>query len=186
MRARAIVIGALAALVATGAIAQDVTFDDLKGMTVEGTSVQARKVRTIRGEAQQRANHLFRAVIGKDGKIQHVHTITLETLSGPARSGSMSYGGNFVLEKPQKYRDGTAVFLFAEGSLVRLRTLNTGGQRWTLTFARDGGKLTCKSDSGFAQEQGQGAVRSTSSLSGNPVLILSAKEVGSSCRVRTN
>jgi hypothetical protein len=168
----------------SSARAQQVSFEDLKGRTIEVTTVQLRHIRTIGGEAQQRTTHFMKTVVAPDGKILHSHTLNHETLSGPARPGSMTHSGAFTLEKPQKFRDGTAVFIFSEGSLVRLRTIDTGGQRWTVAFARDGDKFTCKADGGFAREDGRGAIQSTSSLTGNPVVILSVKPVSSSCRVR--
>jgi len=185
MPSRIAIIPALTwlSLVSPG-VAQEITFDDLKGRTIEVTTVQLRQIRTVRGEAQQRTTHFLKTAVAPDGKILHSHTLNHETLSGPARTGSMTHSGTFTLEKPQKFRDGTAVFVFSEGSLVRLRTIDTGGQRWTVAFTRDGDKFTCKADGGFAREDGRGAIQSTSSLTGNPVVILSVKPVSSNCRVR--
>ena len=162
--------------------AQVVTFEDLKGASVEGTVVQIRDFRSGDKVGTHRATQQMKVSVAKDGKIAHTQTVTITPLSG-GRGGTNVHSGTFTLERPQKFRDGNAVFVFSEGSLIRLRTIDTGAQKVIFAFTRDGDGINCQLEMPFAREDGKGALRTTSSVSGSATVFLSSRQVSSDCRV---
>jgi hypothetical protein len=180
---RSTLVASAAILSMNGAVgAQTVTFDDLKGASIAGTVVQVRNFRSGEKSGTHRATQQMKVSVGKDGKIAHTQTVTIALLSG-GRVGTNVHSGIFTLEKPQKFRDGSAVFVFSEGSLVRLRTIDAGGQKVIFAFTRQGDKINCKIDMPFAREDGKGALRTTSSVTGKATVFLSSRQVSSDCRV---
>jgi hypothetical protein len=99
---------------------------------------------------------------------------------------TVAASGTFTLNKPTKNRAGDdLVWLFTNGSLVRLRVHGggSGGQKLTIAFRRGSDGLHCAFSMPMARENGTGAIRKGSAIDGVPVEILSFQPVSSSCRV---
>jgi hypothetical protein len=78
---------------------------------------------------------------------------------------------------------GEIIWLFDEGKLTRLRTLESGGRRVTLTFKRTPTGITCAIDALFAREQGAGNLQTTAVGGGGKIKLLSMKQASTTCRV---
>ena len=97
-----------------------------------------------------------------------------------------NFTGNIAAElnKPTKWQHGEMVFLFENGSLVRLQTFDKGGRKITVTFKRGKFGLDCSVDAPFSKEEGAGGgIDTTSQTTRQRIEILSAKVESSACRV---
>jgi hypothetical protein len=78
---------------------------------------------------------------------------------------------------------GEGVWTFADGTLTSIRTFKSGARRVSFAFARGADGLTCAASFAFAREDGSGPVRLRSRSGDRDVVIVSAKQVSSTCRV---
>jgi hypothetical protein len=175
----------LAAFGASPALAQAPTFAELEGSVVEASVTEMRRVRTSEGkEGDQRAHHVYKLAIAAGGAIQYSQTVTTHRIQ-KGDSDSRTHSARSTLGQPHTWRDGKAVWVFENGALTHLRTLDQGGNLIKLTFARGaGGGLTCTASKAFAREDGVGSLQTKSTTHGvQRVEFLSSRQVGASCRV---
>jgi hypothetical protein len=188
------VIGALAVLIAPAGIlampvpaqAQAVTFADLEGQTVTAQFTYGQTVkllaagnRVVNNESRQ----TMTLAIGPGDRIAQEYRIRVVAQNGREVG---AFTGNIKAEpnKPTKWQHGEMVFVFENGSLVRLQTFKTGGRKITVSFKRAPAGLTCSVDAPFSKEAGAGsAIDTTSQTTKQRIEILTAKTVSSSCRV---
>ena len=78
---------------------------------------------------------------------------------------------------------GHGVWTFEDGTLSFLRILKGGAIRWNVVFERDGGALKCKAAENLVREEGVRGIITQSALDDVPMVILSAKQISSTCRV---
>jgi hypothetical protein len=164
----------------SAADAQELSFADLLDTEIRATVVQQRQVRHDGEVRSQRARQELFVAIKSSERIRHTQVVNITNARG---TSSKTYSADFTLGEPQKFRDGQVVWVFSNGELRRLRTLETGGQMVVLTFTRTDGKLSCKVSMPFAREEGKGALRTTSTNKGGPAEMLSSKEVSSECHI---
>jgi hypothetical protein len=162
------------------ACAQEVSFADLQGTEIKATVVQQRQYRRDGEVGSHRARQELFLAIGPGEKLRHTQVVNITSAKG---SSSKTYSAEFVLGKPRNFRDGQAVWVFVDGELRRLRTLDTGGQVVVFSFAHAGDGLSCKVAMPFAREDGGGSLRTTSTNRSGASEILSSKELSTECRI---
>jgi hypothetical protein len=168
-----------------GAAAQTVTFEDLQNQTVTASFVYAQTIRRL--EDQRVINNENRQTmtlrIGPGDRIDQEYKVQIVAPNGREVGG---YTGNISAElnKPTKWRHGEMVFVFEQGSLVRLQTFDKGGRKITVAFKRGKSGIDCSVDAPFSKEEGAGSAVSTPSATDRrQIEILAAKVTSSACRV---
>ncbi len=179
---------AFAGLLVTPALAQAqaVTFADLENHTVTASFVYAQTVRIIdQGRTVNNENRqTMTLAIRPGGRIDQQYKIQIVAQNGREVGGTTGNINNAELNKPTRWKHGDMVFVFENGSLIRLQTFNKGGRKITLAFKRTPAGLACSVEAPFSKEEGAGsAVATTSQATRQRIEILSAKTVSSSCRV---
>ena len=167
----------------SGGLAQPISLAELAGTRIDGVIVQHRTVRTAEGKTgPNRTTVKYAITMLSESQLTVVHTVTVTKL----RTGetlTRTFSEKATLERPGKFRDGTAVWLLQGESLVRLRTQKEGAVMLTFAFARTDKGLSCKLTAPFAREVGVGALVSESALGTSRVEILNVKEMSSNCSV---
>jgi hypothetical protein len=182
------VVIALTGVMAMSALAQTqaVTFADLEGQTVTAQFTYAQTVKLL--EAGNRVvnnenRQTMTLAIAPGGHIAQEYRIQVVAQNG-REVGAFNGKIKAELNKPTKWQHGEMVFVFENGSLVRLQAFKTGGRKITVSFKRAPAGLTCSVDAPFSKEAGAGsAIDTTSQTNRQRIEILSAKTVSSSCRV---
>jgi hypothetical protein len=78
--------------------------------------------------------------------------------------------------------NGEAIWQFAEGTLLFVRSFKNGGAyRMSIAFRRNGPSLTCSATNVFARERGKNSLTMNSAIDGAPITVFSWKTVSSSC-----
>ena len=164
--------------------AQSLSYADLAGLKVEVTIVEDPMVLVVGKTKPQRAVHQTLLSLGPGQTVQHSHTVTItQEIRGKTEKRARTWTSNATLGQPYTYRDGQRVWIFENNALTSLRTKAEGGAKLAIAFSRAGDSVSCKVDRKFAREVGVDLIVSESSISGNRVEILSAKEVSNSCSV---
>lgn len=185
MIVRSLSLVALLSILPAQACAQAVTFADLRGAMVEASVTYQQDRRTQGGDVSGGVRQDWRFTLGPADAIQYASTITA---FGPRGSRTSSPNtGTARLERPGQARShggGHGLWVFANGTLTFLRTYQgDGGYKRSIAFRRSHEGFTCTIRTAFARENGRGAIRFTSPVSGANVEILSAKPISSNCRV---
>lgn len=177
------VTAALLAFSPLAAAAQPVTLESLAGLRIDGAIHVTRNVRFPDRTFSQRTTYSYSVQPGPANRISHSQTNTYAHPDGKAPL-RQSWSGAAALGVPHSFRDGQAVWIFEDSSLVRLRTLGEGGAKLVIKLTRGaGGDLTCTIRTDFAREDGVGKLVSTSTTNGQRMQILSEKPLSSECRV---
>lgn len=98
---------------------------------------------------------------------------------GPALGGSRM----FKLGKEEAVQGGEAVWRFEDSALFSIASLSEGGYRIVLPIFMQDNLLKCIALSGYAREDGRGAVRIVGAK-GVLVEVLSSRKISSSCEVK--
>jgi hypothetical protein len=174
------------ALLATPALAEEkVTFAELQGASLEATFVIDQVVRRNGREIPVRVEN--------DWKIQFhagdvIHHTTTPTVTGPRgqRKGAVS-SAQFTLGKSQTVMGrggGQGLYTFSDGNLVFMRTFKKGAFRMSIAFAHQSDKLGCTVNASLAREGGVGGLEMASGVDGQPIAIMSYKQVSSVCHLK--
>jgi hypothetical protein len=162
--------------------AADVTLADLDGAIIETTSIHD-QVGLLNGmRSPNRLAEQRQITIGPGATLQNAIT---DTISSERGTKVVQFSGTFTINKPREigsHGGGHGVYLFANGTLTFLRTLQSGGFKSEITFHRSGAGLTCSIRSPFARENGTGEVE-MSAASGGSWKLVSSKQISSTCRV---
>jgi hypothetical protein len=165
--------------------ADDITIADLQGITVQTSTRHAGTMRNAKGEAPARIDVRTEVKIGPGSTISSNSTryVEADTPRG-VKTGQLHRSHNGEIGVPKKASDGTGdiVWIVQGNSLIRLRTLESGGHLFKVEFAKSAGGLTCKVDAPFAREVGGGLVKDQGAL-GSKIEILNIRQTGSSCKV---
>src|SRR5262245_1747532 len=121
MKPSVVAFGLYAIALPTLASAQEVTFADLQGLEIRATVIQQRQQRSDGVVGSHRARQELFVGIGPGDKIRHTQVVNI---SSPKGDSSKTHTAEFELGKPRPFRDGQAVWVFANGELRRLRTLD--------------------------------------------------------------
>src|SRR5262245_1707822 len=164
---------------------QQVTFADLEGttLTVETILDQLVEREEDRMKVSVKNTNVWNISVGANKAID----FTWEgTSRGPGGTRKAKWEGSFDLDEPRHIGGGEGVWTFAHSTLTWIRSYAEGAYRLNIAFARAPEGLTCTVTAGFARERGTGRVRLFSPYSKKWNVILSAKQVGSSCKVSRN
>jgi hypothetical protein len=162
-----------------------VTLSELQGRMVRGEIVMERVMR--------RGGREFPVKTKMDWKlkVQEGDAVWQEmrsTVTGPRGTRDTDpLTGTFPLGKSVTVRSrggGEAMYSFSDGTLTFVRTFKKGAFRKSTAFARGGdGNLTCEMTASHAREEGTGAIELVNPFDGQPMSIVSYKQVSSSCDV---
>jgi hypothetical protein len=171
-------------LLSAPASSQAVTFAELEGALVEALVVHEQVIRREGREFPTRFESALTLVIGPGDKYQSTWTPTSHTPRG-ARQGTPRTS-LISLEKTRELPTmggGHGVAVFIDGTLTALRTFKGGAYKRTIAFARGAEGLTCAANETFAREAGAGTIFLDSPFDGVPMIVVSAKQLSSTCRV---
>ena len=178
---------ALLMLVATFAAAEDLSLDDLQGITIHTSVSYVGRFRNARGEAPGGFTTRGEIKIGPGAAIatKFVRDTYADTPRGRV-TGSLTRSGTTEIGKSREMNDGSgAVVWLIEGqSLVALRVYEVGGVAIRIKFEKAGTDYVCSVDAPMAREVGAGPTKDKSAMQGGgKVEVISAKVTASSCRV---
>jgi len=174
------------ALWSVPAAAEDITIDDLQGVTIHTTNTYVGRFRNDLGEAPGGFTTHGAIKIGPGAAINT--KITRNTWADTPRgrkTGSLTRTGKGEIGKPRETSSPGSVLWMIEGdTLISLRVYEVGGSTMRIKFAKSGDGLTCTVDAPVMREVGAGATTDTSAMAGGgKVKVLSAKQTASNCRV---
>jgi len=164
--------------------AQPVTLADLEGAKIE---IGVLRQQVVRREGRQfpvtiQAN--WTLLIDHDGVIDQTFTSTAHGPRGPRQAKPRH--GSFVLDQVRELGSlggGQGMWRLQDGTLTFVRTLKDGAYRNTITLARGSNGITCTANEAFAREKGTGPIAFNSSFDDRPTVLVSAKQVSSTCRI---
>jgi hypothetical protein len=161
-----------------------VKFAELAGSVIEARVVRDQIIRREGRTFPTRLQNDIELVIGPDDRIQQTITPTSDTPRG--RRVGRTRTGVFTLEKPHSLRGlggGDGVYIFEDAVLTFLRTYKEGAFKRTIAFSRSSGGLSCAADEAFVREEGVGDLTLNSGIDDVPVILVSYKQLSSTCRV---
>jgi hypothetical protein len=171
-------------LLSAPASSQAVTFAELDGALVETLVVHQQVIRREGREFPVRLESDLTLLIGPGDQIQRTWTPTSHTPRGKIQGKPQT---NLIkLERTRELGSlggGHGVVVFSDGTLTFLRTLKGGALKRDVAFARGAEALTCTATEAFVRESGVGAIFFDSSIDGVPMIVVSAKQLSSTCRV---
>lgn len=167
------------------ALGQPVTPADLEGAVVDARVILDQQVRREGRQFGVQLHQQIRIAFLPDGKIEFSITPTSHSPRGVRRGAARKGTTTFGKARESKFLGGgQTVWIFEDEALTSLRTYaGAGGYKRTIAFARQGQSITCSIKETFVREEGVGRVALRSGIDSAPVTVLSAKQVGSSCRV---
>ena len=165
--------------------AQPVTFEELENYRIAAFFIYERTIRRIEENriVKNESRNNITLTIRPENRIDQ--EFKNQTVAFSGREISSATGNiSVVLNKPTKSRNGEMVFVFDQGSLIRLQTFDSGGRKITFAFKRDRSGFACTVDAPFSKEEGTGgAISTTSNRDNQRIEILAAKVTKSSCQV---
>jgi hypothetical protein len=161
-----------------------VTFAELEGSVIEARVVRDQTMRRGHTTFPIRLQSDIKLVIGPDDRIQLSVTPTTDTPSG--RHVGPTRMGPFLLEKTRPLPTlggGEGVHLFKDGVLTFIRTYKAGAFKRIIAFSRTPDGLSCTIEENYAREDGVGEIAMNSAIDGGPVVLLSYKQISSTCHI---
>ena len=162
-----------------------VTFDELEGFIVEANVVRDQLTERGGRRISQQAHTNWRIVIGPRVSIQSTVNVTIYNPNGQRKAEPVV--GSFMLDESRHVNSrggGQGLWHFEEQTLTFTRTLGQGAFRIKFSFSRGNGEsLSCEANESFARENGVGRITMQSAIDGQPVVIVRAKQISSTCRV---
>lgn len=167
---------------------QEITLDDLQGMTIQGSQSFAGRVGNAQGEGAGGFTWRFELKIGPGAAMQHTHMRDdwVDTPRG-RKTGRLKRSDTVVIGVPgaQKDNSGMALWLLEGSSLTWLRVLEVGGATLKIDFEKGASGLSCSVKGAMAREVGAGATTDKSSMvAGGKARIVSITPATSTCRVQ--
>jgi hypothetical protein len=161
-----------------------VKFPELAGSVIEARVVRDQIVRRNGRTFPVRSQDDLKLVIGPDDRIEQSVTVTSDTRrgqrKGPTRTGMFILGEQRLVGA---LGGGNSAFTFADGVLTFIRTFREGAVKRTFAFSRRPDGLSCTANQTFAREEGVGDLAMDSAIDNVPVVIVSYKQISSTCRV---
>ena len=159
-------------------------FAELVGSVIEARVVRDQIIRREGRTFPVRFQNDVKLVIESDDRIRQTITPTSDTPRG--RRVGRTRTGLFTLEKPHSLNGlggGDGVYIFENAVLTFLRTFKEGGFKRTIAFNRSSGGLSCTASEAYAREEGVGDLTLNSAIDDTPVIVVSSKQISSTCRV---
>jgi hypothetical protein len=161
-----------------------VTFDQLEGFVVEANIVRDQVTQRNGRQGPQQAHTSWRLVLGPGLSIQSTVNATFHNPHGQRKAEPVT--GSFILDQSRHVGSrggGQGIWHFEEQALTFTRTFEQGALRIKFTFFRSDEALSCQASESFARENGTGPITMRSAVDGQPVTIVRAKQISSTCRV---
>jgi len=161
-----------------------ITFADLDGTVIQATIVREQTL--LRGNRQISNSRQsdWRIIIGPGDRIEYKLDAISHTKAGPRKAKPIHTV--LRLEQPREAAQlggGHMVWVFEDQTLTNLRVYKGGAFKRTFAFARSGNGLSCSATETLARETGVKGVELESSVDDAPIVILSAKQTSSTCKV---
>src|SRR5216683_2267223 len=165
--------------------AQAVSLADLEGANIDVGAVHREKIiknGRLREFELHQTGHLTIGAGGTiTGQFQLIAVGPRGARPGATRSGTQTIG------KPGKDSQGNdVVWVFANGTLTRLRVFHAGGaggQKTTIAFKRGPDGVRSAFSMPFARENGVGEISRDAAFDDTPIKILEFKTVSTNCNV---
>ena len=179
-------VSILAAVLTTPASAGQITLKDLVGITIRSTVVREQTTRDLGKKYEGTVRSEVEVIFGGSGDpIQFVQTSTWQNNKTGYKS-TWTGSGSGLLGKPQENRrsgGGYGVGFLQNDALYYIRTFKSGGFKFEFKLARTSKGLACTSRETFLQERGSKEIRVTSDTTRRPIVVLSDRQVSSTCSV---
>jgi hypothetical protein len=161
-----------------------VKFTELAGSVIEARVVRDQVVRREGRTFPVRSQDDIKLVIGADNRIEQSVTVTSDTprgqRKGPTRTGVWSLGEQRPIGS---LGGGNGILTFENGVLTFIRTFKEGAVRRTFAFSRGPDGLSCDANQAFGREGSVGDLTMNSAIDDNPIIVVSSKQISSTCRV---
>ena len=169
------------------AVAEDITVDDLQGLTIHASNSYIGRFRNNLGEAPGGFTNVTVIKIGP-GTAIHIDFTRNTWVDTPTgrKTGSLSSAAAGELAKPRETRSspGSVLWLIEGDTLVAFRVYEVGGSTMKIKFEKTSNGLSCTVEAPAMREVGAGATIDKSSMAGGgKVKVLATKQTGSSCRI---
>lgn len=182
------VASAFTLFAACDASAQDLTVGDLASLRIHTTNTYSGMFQHDRGSGPGQITVSATITFGANGELSWAATrnVVAETPKGP-KTASLSRSGQYKIGVPAKLNDGSGdnVWIISGNSIVRMRTMASGGHLTKITLTKSANGWTCRSESPILTEVGSGRnAKDTAAMpGGGKVEMLNIRQTGSSCRV---
>jgi hypothetical protein len=159
--------------------AQNASFAELHGLTIEASWVERFKWRYVGQEklTETPSPRTLTVTIATDGNI--VHSITRM-----AGGSTLTTDGDGPLGKVTSRGKFTHRWSFDDGRLVYTETLIEGARRLVISIAKDGSAWSCSLSAALAREQGRGKVISIHLATGKPTEMTDISVQKGECKIR--
>jgi len=161
-----------------------VTLVELAGSVIEAKVIREQVVRREGRTFPVRSQDDIKLVIGADNRIEQSVTVTSDTArgqrKGPTRTGVYTLGEQRPIGT---LGGGNGILTFEDGALTFIRTFKEGAVKRIFAFSRGPDGLSCTANQTFGREGGVGDLNMNSAIDGTPVIIVSFKQISSTCRV---
>jgi hypothetical protein len=155
------------------------------GTTITSTVWRAQTQRGNGKEYSGKAKNDVEIIFGNLGDpVQFTQTGRWFGKNGPTSTWAAS--GSGFLGKPHTSPTGGGghgVGFLHNGTLYYIRTYKAGGFKFEFKLSRTPKGLTCTSRETYLKELGASAIHRNSDVSGRPLVIVSSKQISSTCRV---
>lgn len=180
LRIAAPLSGAFVMLATLTSPAPAITIEELQGVTIQSRVTYDMRVQRAEGTFDTQMNMVWKFKIDPEGRVLGEMTRTVTTPRGP-RSQTTPMQGR--IDKPgSPSLGGEGLWLIEGDKLVLLRAFEVGGFKAEIGFSGTAPDMKCTIRAPFVREEGK-QIRSSTSVVGGPVTVLSAVQRSSDCRV---
>jgi hypothetical protein len=161
-----------------------VKFSELEGSVIEARVDRDLIIRRNGRTFPVRIQDDVKLVIRPYDRIEQSVTVTSDTPRGKRRGPTMT--GTFTLGEQRSIAalgGGSGIITFENGVLTFIRTFKEGASKRTFAFSRGPDGLSCTVNITLAREGGVGDVAMNSAIDDAPVVVISNKQISSTCRV---
>ncbi len=157
-----------------------ITIEELQGITIQTRVNYDMRVRRAEGTFDTQMNMVWKFMVDPEGRFSGEMTRTVTTPRGP-RSQITPMRGR--IDKPgSPALGGEGLWLIEGDKLVLLRAFEAGGFKAEIEFSGKAPDLKCTIRAPFVREEGK-EIRSSTSVVGGPVTVLSAVQKSAECRL---
>jgi hypothetical protein len=184
---RCLLLLSFLAALPTPALAQNITLDDLQGVTIHTVNSYEGTFKNDYGTAPGQFDAKGEIRIGPGSSIRTTSTrnVRVDAPKGTKNSQlSRENSGKIGTPLQASDKSGNILWVLDGNTLTRLRTFEVGGNLLKISFSKSASGLKCSVSAPFASEVGAGNTRDTSAMpGGGKVEILNVRQTRSSCRV---
>ncbi len=178
---KAIVGGAILALLMQAAPASAITIEDLQGAIIQSRVNYDMRVRRAEGTFDTEMVMVWKFKIDPEGRVLGEMTRTVTAPRGPRAQTTPMRGR---IDKPgTPALGGDGLWLLEGDKLVLLRAFEAGGLKAEIEFTGKGPNFKCSIRAPFVREEGAREIRTSQSVVGGPVTVLNAVQKSSDCKL---